>query len=178
MTNSDFSRYKKPGLIVAAVILLWGALGGADAHNYSYNGYATDGNNTITRVDDAGPAQAAGLEVGDYIRSIAGIPVEDTRANAARGRPEVGETRAIEVERGSAVVSLDLTYAPQPTRNRIVAYGAILVGLLFLAFGVWAFLSAPSSATALLAAMGLTFSPAGCQGLVIECSRGQIGFQG
>ena len=90
MTFSDLSRYKKPVLVIAALILVWGALGALDAHNYSYNGYATDGNNTITRIDDAGPAQAAGLEVGDYIRSIGGIPVEDARASVARGRPDVG----------------------------------------------------------------------------------------
>jgi len=36
-----------------------------DAKNYSYAGYNTDGNNTITQVRDASPAETAGMQLVD-----------------------------------------------------------------------------------------------------------------
>ncbi|MFC1639311.1 PDZ domain-containing protein [Gemmatimonadota bacterium] len=160
MDASGLSRYKTPLAVVTVLILIWAVLGALDVRNQTYRGYVTDGNNTITGIDDGGPADLAGLEVGDYIGSIGGIAVEDVRATAARGRATIGEVRTIEVERGGQVVSLDLRYVALTTNAALNYYGGIVVGILFLAFGVWAFLAAPNRATALLAALGISLSPA------------------
>ena len=58
MNVSDASRYKAPILVIAALIIVWGVFGLIDVPNYSYNGYVTDGNNTITRVNAGGPAES------------------------------------------------------------------------------------------------------------------------
>ena len=117
----EVSRSRKLLLVVSAALVVWGVLGALDIRNQTYTGYATDGNNTITRVTDGSPADVAGLETGDYIRSIGGIPVENARALAARPRPEIGETWTLVVEQRDPTVlasgeeapateSIDITY--------------------------------------------------------------------
>jgi hypothetical protein len=160
MKTSDVSRFRKPLLVVAAVLVVWGVLGALDIRNQTYRGFVTDGNNTITQVTDGGPADVAGLETGDYVRSIGGIAVEDLAAAVQRSRPEVNEVRTFEVERDGQVLSFDLAYAALPASNALVRYGVVLVGFLFLVFGVWAFLAAPTRRTMLLAALGIAFSAA------------------
>jgi len=158
MNTSELSRYKNPLLVVSVVLLIWGALGALDVRNQTYTGYVTDGNNTITGVAEGNPADAAGLQVGDYIRSIGGIAVEDSRANALRGRAVVDEVRSFEVDRDGETISLEVSYAALPLNNALVTYGAILVGVLFLVFGVWAFLTVPTKRTMLLSVLGIAFS--------------------
>jgi hypothetical protein len=143
MNVSELSRYKSPLLILTALLLVWAVLGALDVRNFADNGYATDGNNTITQVVEGGPADRAGFEVGDR-----------------RGRPEVGEVREFEVERDGRSVNLELTYATQSANDMIANYGIVVIGLLFLVFGVWAFVQAPSGTTVLLALLGLSFAPA------------------
>jgi hypothetical protein len=160
METPDLTRYKMPVLVVSVMLLIWAVLGTLDVRNQPYSGYVTDGNNTITGLTEGSPADAAGFQVGDYILSNGGIPVEDSRELSARGRAAVNELRTFEVEREGQTLSLDMRYSSLPTRNALIYYGGIIIGLLFLAFGVWAFLAAPSRATGLLAVMGIAFAPA------------------
>jgi membrane-associated protease RseP (regulator of RpoE activity) len=159
MNTSELPRYKTPLLVLSVVLLVWGASGVLDVRNQTYTGHVTDGNNTITGVSEGGPAEAAGLQAGDYIRSIGGTAVEDMGAVLRQSRAEINEVRTFEVERDGETLSLDVTYVALPLNNALVLYGGILVGVLFLVFGVWAFLTVQSSTTALLAVLGITFSP-------------------
>ncbi|KPJ95409.1 MAG: hypothetical protein AMS18_02960 [Gemmatimonas sp. SG8_17] len=158
MHTSELSRYKTPLLVVAVVLMVWGALGALDIRHQTYTGYVTDGNNTITRVTDGSPADVAGLETGDYIRSIGGIAVEDLRAAVQRSRPEINEVRKFEVERDGRTMSFDLAYAGLPMSTALVRYGVVLVGFLFLVCGAWAFLKVPTKRTMLLSVLGIAFS--------------------
>ncbi len=160
MDASNLLRYKTPLLTISVVILIWAMLGALDVRNQAYRGLVTDGNNTVTGVAEGGPAESAGFRVGDYIRVNGGIPVEDSRATAARGRAEVNEVRTFEVERDGQTVTLELTFSALPFNIALTYYSGIVVGILFLVFGVWGFLAAPSKVTALLALLGISLSPA------------------
>jgi hypothetical protein len=160
------AKYKTPFLIVGALFVLWGVIGLFDIGNIPYAGYNTDGNNTVTRVREGSPAAAAGLRVGDYITSIAGVPVEDTRALAAMPRAAIGETRTLVVEdragvtlaageEGAPAREVAITYAGLPGRDVALGWAAFVIGLCFIGFGVLAYLRAPSRASTLLALTGL-----------------------
>ena len=153
------SRYRTILLVVTVVLLTWGVLGALDIRHQTYTGYVTDGNNTITQVTEGSPADAAGLATGDYIRRIGGIPVEDVSAGAQRGRPKIGEVRTFEIERKGRALSFDLSYVALPTNVALVGYAGVLIGLMFLVCGVWAFVAAPSKRTLLLSVLGIAFSP-------------------
>lgn len=152
---SEASGRKTWYLIAAAIIALWGVLGLIDQPNVPYNGYQTDGDNTVTRVVPGGPAEAAGLRVGDHITNIGGIAVEDSRALAERSRPAIGETRTLVVVRDGEAVDVDLTYTRLVGRANTLAYVSVLIGFAFLVFGLLAFLKTPTRNAELLALTGL-----------------------
>jgi len=160
------AAYRTPMLVGAALFVLWGVFGVLDAGNVPYSGYLTDGNNTVTQVEEGSPARAAGLAVGDYIRSISGIPVEDTRAIGQLGRPQVGETRTLVVEQRAATAlaagegapatrEVAITYGAPLGRDVALTWAAFFIGLCFVGFGLFAYLKAPSRSATLLALMGL-----------------------
>lgn len=84
--------------IAAVLFIIWGVLGLMDAKNYSYSGYSSD-NNKITQVRDGSPAEAAGMQVGDVMKSFDGISVTDSKAFSKRNRTEIGQTVEIVVDR-------------------------------------------------------------------------------
>ncbi|UCC49235.1 MAG: PDZ domain-containing protein [Gemmatimonadota bacterium] len=160
------ARYKTPFLVLAVLFVLWGMFGAADLPNIPYAGYLTDGNNTVIQVEPSSPAEAAGLQVGDYITSIAGISVEDTRALARLQRAEVGDTRTLIVEQraetelaarpeGLPSRSVELAYSAQPGRDLLLGIAGIFIGLCFVVFGLGAYMRAPTRSATLLALTGL-----------------------
>lgn len=163
MANTNTIKYRIPFFTVGILIAIWGILGLADLSNVPYTGYETDGNNTVIRVDAASPAEHAGLKTGDYIRSIGGISVEDSRALAHRERAKIGETRTFVVERrdkpGEAPVakSIDLTYANLSDRNMALSYAGIVIGFCFLGCGLIACLKVPAKNATLLTLLGICF---------------------
>jgi hypothetical protein len=158
MVTRGTPRYKRALLAATVLILVWAILGAADARNRTYTGYVTDGNNTVIQVTESSPADVAGFAAGDIIRSVGGISVEDTRALTRRPRPAAGEVHIFVVERDGQTLSLDLAYSALPVSQVLVGYASMLLGLSFLAFGVWAYLARPNAATGLLALLGIAFS--------------------
>ncbi len=156
MQGNTYARYKTAMLVAAGLFVLWGILSIFDVNHLPYSGYQTDGNNTITQVFEDGPAEQAGLQVGDYIRSIRGIPVEDAAATARRGRPTIGDTWAIVVEREGQATTMEITYAGLPGTNKALTYAAILIGFCFIIFGLLPYLKASRLPATLLAIFGLT----------------------
>ena len=156
METNTYARYKTTLLVAAGLFAVWGILGIFDVGNLTSAGYLTDGNNTVTRITDESPAQQAGMQVGDYLRSIDGVAVEDAAARARRPRPTIGETRTFVLEREGETASLDITYARLSGTLRALTFAGILMGFFFIAFGLWPYLKAPNAPTMLLALFGLT----------------------
>ena len=156
MERQNYARYKTAMLVAAGLFAVWGVFGVFDVDNLPYAGYLTDGNNTVTQVREGSPAEQAGMQTGDYIRSIDGVAVEDAAAAARRPRPNIGATRAFVVEREGQTANLDVTYARLPGRNKALTYAGILIGFCYLIFGLMPYLKTPSGRTMLLAIFGLT----------------------
>jgi hypothetical protein len=168
MTEAQPGRHRTLLTVLAVAIVVWGGIGALDLGNQPYSGFLTDGNNTVIQVTAGSPAATAGMQEGDYIRSIGGIPVEDSRELNRRGRAAIGETRAFGVERNGEAVTLDLQYSGLPGTQLTLAYLAALLGLCFLGFGLWSYLAAPQVATTALAVFGLCFGIAFVTGPYFE----------
>ena len=156
MERQNYARYKTAMLVAAGLFAVWGVLGIFDVGNLPYAGYLTDGNNTVTQVTEGSPAEQAGMQKGDYSRSIGGVAVEDAAAAARRPRADIGETRTFVVVRGEQTVSLDITYSRLPVSNKALNYAGVLIGFFYLIFGLMPYLKTPSVRTMLLAIFGLT----------------------
>ena len=144
-------------IIVAILFIIWGILGLMDAKNYSYSGYSTDGNNTITRVRAGSPAEAAGMQVGDVMKSYDGINVTDSKAFSKRKRTEIGQTVEIVVDRNGEEQALQVTYTARPDKNSNLTIAAFIMGLLFVVLGLYVHIKKKTALSYAFAVFGLLF---------------------
>ncbi len=160
------AKYSTPMLVIGALFVVWGIVGLFDMGNIPYAGYLTDPTNTVIRVDEGSPADAAGLAMGDRITSINGVSIEDTPALTRMPRAAIGETRTLVVEQtetttlaaeaaAASTRDVAITYAGQPTRDMALGWGGFIIGLCFVGFGLLAYTRAPSRPSLLLALTGL-----------------------
>ncbi len=169
MTVYPTGKHRAFHLIVAALLVVLGVFRLADKRNDPYDGYLTDGTNTVVRVDAGGPAELAGLRVGDRIRSTDDVFVEDNRARARQDRARIGEETTLVVEssgdrafdKSPATRSLSFKHAAPPADYAPRYFAGFLIGLCFLLCGLMAGQRVPTrSARALVLAgfcLGATF---------------------
>jgi len=143
--------------ILGAFVAIWAVLGFMDVSNNTTTGYSTDADNAVTTISEGGPGEAAGMEVGDVVQSVDGIDIEDSRALSRRPRATVGQVRTIVVDRGGETVDLSLTQAAQSSSQKVNSYIGILLGVVFLGMGLWAYFTTGTRAAYLLATAGVLF---------------------
>jgi membrane-associated protease RseP (regulator of RpoE activity) len=134
--ENQSTKYNALLLIVGLLFIIWGVLGLMDSKNYAYSGYDTDGNNTIIQVREGSPSEAAGLMVGDVMKSYDGIAVEDTKSFAKRARTEIGDVVEVVVDRDGEEQTLNITYSELPAKNASLNMAAFIMGLLFVLLGL------------------------------------------
>lgn len=132
------SKYNSVILIAGILFIIWGILGLMDAKNYTYAGYNTSDNWEVIKIEEGSPAELSGMQLGDVIKSTGGISVTDTKALNKRQRAEIGETRAIVVDRNGEETTLQLTYIKMIDKDRTNNFIGFVIGLLFIVLGIYA----------------------------------------
>lgn len=155
--NEQQAKYTTILQIVGVLFIIWGVLGLMDAKNYSYSGYNTDGNNTITQVKDGSPAETAGMQVGDVMKSYDGILVTDSKAFFKRKRTEIGQSVEIVVDRSGEEQTLQVTYTALPDKNSALNMSAFIMGLIFVFLGLYVHLKKKTALTFTFAVFGVFF---------------------
>jgi len=126
------------GIAVAVALLVWALFGMLDIGNRSFDGLYYDDSFVVTNVEEGGPADLAGLRVGDQIVSISGIPVANRSAVHRQPRTEIGGRRLFVVERADAglgvasTTTVEIIYSGEPARYKIGLIGGGVIGLVFL----------------------------------------------
>jgi PDZ domain len=110
----------------------------------------------ISEVRAGSPADRAGFRTGDRTLSVEGIPFYDQKRIIELGRPRIGETRSIMVERGGERLLLRVTYEKNPVSYDFKYASFALIAFAFLVTGTICFWFYPSSTTSLLFWLGLT----------------------
>jgi hypothetical protein len=111
---------------------------------------------TIGQVRSGSPAEQAGLLPGDRVLAVAGIPFDDQKRIIELGRPKIGETRSMVVERGDRRLPVSITYEKNPANYNFKYTGFAIIALAFLCTGTICFWFYPTSTTSLLFWLGLT----------------------
>ncbi|MEH6536625.1 MAG: PDZ domain-containing protein [Psychroserpens sp.] len=155
--SKQISKYGMAINVVAVLFIIWGVLGMMDAKNYTQSGYFTGDDWSILNVEEGSPAEAAGLQVGDLIKSTGGIAVTDTKALNVRERPAIGETREIVLDRNGEEVTLQLTYAALPDDDKTNNMIGFIIGILFVVAGVYANFKHKSDLSAAFAIFSICF---------------------
>jgi hypothetical protein len=144
-------------LTLAVAITAWGVLGFFDRQQRGRAEFVYDTEYIVMVMPD-GPAAAAGMQDGDRLVSVEGIPVEDLplysrwpRSLSAR----VGESRRFVVERDGEQLTIDVAYSATPRGVRHLQLGGALIGLSFLWLGIWALLAVGTRPAVTLAYIGV-----------------------
>ncbi len=136
--NTQHAKYGSILTIAGILFIIWGVLGLMDAKNYTYIGYNSDDNWTVIKIEEGSPAESAGLQIGDVIKSTGGIAVTDSKALSKRQRAEIGETREFIIDRNGEELALQLTYAEMEAKDRTNNMVGFVIGLLFIILGLYA----------------------------------------
>lgn len=107
----------------------------------------------VTGVVPGSPAARAGLEVGDTIRTVGGVPVEALSSLTELSRSvRPGDTVVYGVERDGAPLALRVTLGSMggAVGVQVAYWSSLLVGLSFLAISLLVAWARPRSAAALL----------------------------
>jgi hypothetical protein len=146
-------------LVLAALLVAWGLFGLLDLRNIPWGGF-DHFHSVVVEVNEGGPADRAGLRVGDRLLSLGGISLGD-RDWSRRPQPEVGNTRLLVVERtdkrtgATTTENIEVTYSQEPTRASALSSVNWVVGLAFLLCGMLVYLKAPGTPSLLFSIVGL-----------------------
>lgn len=152
----------------ALALTAWGGVGLYQGLHSGFSGGLYDPEYRVPGVMPGGLADRSGFQAGDRVISVEGRPVEELGMESRWPRSlatRIGESRRFVVERAGQRVSLDVVYPPpsaEATRNRLVAAA---VGLGFLGFGYWAFLTVGTRDARTLAYIGLAAGVSASLGL-------------
>lgn len=153
---------------LAALFAVMGILVTLDIKNYTYSGFQTDGVNTVTVVYEDSPAEKAGMQVGDYMKSIDGISANDWKGLNQVNRRSIGQTVTYVMDRNGSEETLNLALAAQPANNRMVSYIGRSLGFIYLLMGLWIFTTSAHPIRGLFALFAIIFSTTFFGGLYVE----------
>jgi len=159
MTDQQAVRYRGILTTFAALVAIWGILGLIDRPNVPFSGLHYQNGNLISFISEDSPAEEAGVLVGDRVLSVNGVAVHGRRDVDLMPRPQVGETQTFVIDRDGEQISLELTQAGLPMMPMLFS----IIGISFLAAGLWAYLKVPTPRTLVLClagiGLGATISP-------------------
>lgn len=168
MDNQDFGKYKFAFIILAAALVILQIPRVLDLKHTPHEGFSTDGNNTVTKIESGSPAEQAGFLVGDYITSNGGINTDDTKALVRRPRPDIGEIRTYMVNRSGESVNLNLIFSGLPPKRFFLWCAGVIIGFSFLFSGLTTYLKIQTKSTTLLTVVGLCLGFAFIGGIYID----------
>lgn len=148
-------------LALATLIITWGLFSLADQSNTPYSGFG--GAVEVFRVDEGGPANQAGMQVGDRVISRNGIPADDLRTLRRQPRAEIGEALSFVVERTDAVTgdttteTLVVTFTAEPSSDAAGDFVGAVIGLVILFCGIFVYFRVPSQASLLFCVVCLCY---------------------
>lgn len=168
MAVLNVGRQRALFLTGGLIIIAWGSIGLYEGLNSGFSGGLYDPEYRVRAVRRGGLADKSGFKPGDRVISVEGRPVEELGMESRWPRslvPRVGESRQFVVERNGERIPIDVVFPPPfsaAVNNRIAA---ALVGLAFLGFGLWAFLTVETRHARTLAHIGLAAGVSASLGL-------------
>jgi hypothetical protein len=159
----------------ATLVAGWTIAGLVQMPHWPNDGYYADHQGTVAQVDSGGPAEAAGLLVGDEILSIEGVSVADLPAAPRRTYPKIGESQTLEIRRDEATATIALVLGPYSRSHRLARIFGCIVAFGFLGAAVWVSLTVATFTGLLFSTFGLFQAFALVEGPFVGASEGFAG---
>ncbi len=119
----------------------------------AWAGMVVNDEKTVSKIFRGGPADKAGIQVGDSVIAISGISIDDTiRFQNLVSRIQVGDTLVYQVRRNEQELSFSLALEIpfKATEVIISLVTKVLVGLTYLVIGIFVFSKKPKDSRAFI----------------------------
>lgn len=155
--DGDRSAWKQMMVLTLGIALaLWGVSGFILGRRMGETGFFYGPDYVVRSVMEGSAAEAAGIQIGDRVVSVDGIPAQELPMQSRQRERRVGEAATVVVEREGESLALNVRFGEILPEHRVRATRAMVVNLAFLAFGLWAYVSAGTPLALVLAWIGLT----------------------
>jgi PDZ domain-containing protein len=130
-----YAKFKSPfaGLMITALAL--SVIGLVDLPSTPYSGYEVSADYKVIRVAPNSPADRAGLQVGDSIIRIGGVPTENLHQVFKQPRTEIDVDQKLTVLRNNWPYELLIRQASLPGKDLFLAWAGNLMAFIMLGLG-------------------------------------------
>jgi len=149
MKINKYDRFKFVFLGMTVVALGLSLIGMRDIRSTPYSGFELSSDYMVVRVAPASPAAAAGMQVGDRLIEVGGVPTQKLYQVSQLSRPEIGEVQQMAVLRGEIRHDLSLRRMPLPFGEKFILWSKNLMALAMMAAGFVLFRKRPDKVTSL-----------------------------
>ncbi len=155
MNNEQWSKYKKALTVLSVLVGLVAIPSARSIFKIADLGYRTNMDHAVIQVAPDGPAEKAGLQVGDAIKSIDGIDVKDIKSHLQRPKPKIDDIRAMTVEREGNQKEISLNLTEYPLQYKVHFLLLKVIGLCGIFVYLYVYLKVQSRITFLCLIGGL-----------------------
>jgi hypothetical protein len=145
-----------PGLVITALVL--SLIGIMDIRSTPYSGYQVSPDYRVIRVAPNGPAAKAGIQAGDYIIRIGGVPTENLHQILKQPRTEINVDQKVTVLRDGIAQEFLVRQASLPWKDLSLAWAGNLMAFLMLALGFAVYWKRPDKVSSLFFLFNLCFA--------------------
>jgi hypothetical protein len=158
MKIKDYGKLRFLFLAMVAVALTLSVIGMMDISSTPYSGYRTSADYKVIRIPPDSPAALAGMQEGDSIIEIGGVPTENLHQLAQQPRPKVGEEQRITLLRQRIRHELNVQLGELPSKDMTLVWLGDFMALLMLALGLLVFWKRPGKASTLFFLCNFSFA--------------------
>lgn len=176
MTNRWWGRLERSLAGIAFAVAVWGTSGVLLQRTAGQGGYSIGLGALVSDVEEGGPADVAGLTIGDRIMGVGDAAFHHPWSKPDKERVGVGNTQTLAVDRGGERLNVDLVWENLSGADRRSLWVDFLITSGFLVFGIWAYLSSRTFAGLVLALFGVSYGIAAFDGPTVGALDGGIRF--
>jgi hypothetical protein len=154
----DFARFKWPfaGMVITALVL--SVIGIVDLPSTPYSGYKVSADYRVIRVAPNSPADKAGLQVGDSIIRIGGVPTENLHQVLRQPRTEIDVDQKLTILRNNWPYEFVIRQGSLPVKDVLLAWAGNLIAFVMLALGFAVYWRRPDKVSSLFFLFNLCFA--------------------
>jgi hypothetical protein len=176
MTNRRWGLLERSLASIAFVVAVWGTSGVLQQRSAGQGGYSTGLGALVSDVEEGGPADVAGLRIGDRITGAGNTAFHHPWSKPDKATVGVGNTQTLAVERGEEHLNIDLVWKNLSDAFWRSLWVDFLITSGFLGFGLWAYLASRTFPGLVLALFGVCYGVAAFDGPSVEPLDGGIRF--
>ena len=145
----NYAKFKWPfaGMVITALVL--SVIGIVDLPLTPYSGYEVSADYKVIRVTPNSPADRAGLQLGDSIIRIGGVPTENLHQILKQPRTEINVDQTLTILRNNWPYEFSIRQDSLPDKDLVLAWAGNLMAFIMLALGFAVYWRRPDKVSSL-----------------------------